>query len=78
MKRIPIKEAKDIASRYALNQVIIVAWDATNGLTHVVTYGKTVEECEQAAKGGNMVKKALGWPDELCHAAPRRAGGTGG
>lgn len=71
-KRIPITAAKKIAKDYDKNQVIIVTWDAKYGKTHVTTYGKSLKECEQAASGGNLVKKALGWPDELCHAKPSR------
>ena len=68
--RIPIKVAKDIAKKYDQQQVILVTWD--KGTTHVVTYGKTLTDCEQAAQGGNFVKKALGWPDELCQTKPAR------
>jgi hypothetical protein len=37
-----------------------------------VTYGKTLEDCDQAAQGGNKIKKTLGWPEELCSAEPSR------
>lgn len=69
---VPIDAAKRIADEFDKDQVIIVCWDKIHGKTHVTTYGKTIEECEQAAKGGNLVKKALGWPDSLCHAKPTR------
>ncbi|MFH1317769.1 MAG: hypothetical protein ABIH71_01975 [Candidatus Omnitrophota bacterium] len=72
VKRIPILVAKRISEQYNQAQVIIVTWDNVNNRTHVVTYGKTLKDCEQAAIGGNFVKKALGWPDELCHAKPAR------
>jgi len=71
-KRIPITEAKRLAATYGQTQVIIVTWDKLNNRQHVVTYGKSITDCEQAAIGGNFVKKALGWPDELCHAEPAR------
>jgi hypothetical protein len=74
-KRIPIKAAQEIAKKYKLDQVVIVAYerDAKKGtdMTHIVTYGKTKADCLQAAQGGNMVKKALGWPDSL-QALPSR------
>ncbi len=70
---IPIEAAKRIADEYDQNQVIIVTFDKQTGETHVVTYGRTIEECKQAAQGGNFVKKALGWPDSICHAVPERA-----
>lgn len=68
--RIPWARAKEIADRYGQEQVIIVTWDGEK--THVVTYGKTTEQSALAAKGGNFVKKALGWPDELCQDKPAR------
>ena len=71
-KRIPTTEAKRLAKLYAQNQVIIVTWDKIYNRQHVVTYGLSVADCEQAALGGNFVKKALGWPDEQCHAEPAR------
>jgi hypothetical protein len=68
--KVPIDDAKQIAAKHGLRQVIIVAWDGD--ATHVVTYGQSLEDCKQAAQGGNFVKKALGWPDDLCHATPER------
>jgi hypothetical protein len=72
-KGIPIEVAKKIAEEFDKDQVIIVTWDRAHGRTHVVTYGKTLEECNQAASGGNLVKRALGWPDDLCQAKPDRS-----
>lgn len=72
-KRIPIKRAADIAAQYAMDQVIIVTWDKANGCTHVVTYGVTLQDCKEAADGGNLVKRALGWPESECNAQPARA-----
>jgi hypothetical protein len=63
MKRIPIKVAKQIAKEHCMKQVIVVAWDGDK--THVVTYGMCAEDCDQAAQGGDFVKKALGWPNSL-------------
>jgi hypothetical protein len=69
--RIPITAAKAIADKFDQRQVIIVTWDGAT--THVVTYGRTVAECEQAARGGNKVKAALGWPPKECTAVPARS-----
>lgn len=72
-KRIPITAAKRIAEQYLQDQVILITFDKTTGLTHVVTYGKTKEDCDQAAQGGNKLKREfLKWPEELCNARPRR------
>jgi hypothetical protein len=68
--RIPIAAAKRIAKDHDLRQVILVAWDGK--LMHVVTYGKSVEDCDQAAEGGNRIKKGLGWPEMLCKEEPSR------
>jgi hypothetical protein len=71
-QRIPISEAKRISKLYGQTQVIIVTWDRLNNRQHVVTYGQSLKDCEQAALCGNFVKKALGWPKEQCHAEPAR------
>lgn len=61
--RIPIKAARAFAKEHGLQQVILVAWDGRQ--THVVTYGKTTVDCDQAAQGGDLIKSALGWPTSL-------------
>jgi hypothetical protein len=70
-KRIPIAAAKRIADEHGCSQVIVLAFD-TEGRTHVVTYGRTLKDCEQAAAGGNKMKQVMGWPEELCQAKPAR------
>jgi hypothetical protein len=61
--RLPIAAAKNVATKYSCRQVILMAWDGER--THCVTYGKTAEDCDQAAQGGNRIKAALGWPESL-------------
>ena len=68
-KRIPICAAKKFVKEQDLRHVIICAWDGK--LSHVVTYGRTVEDCVQAAEGGNRIKRLLGWPESL-QAEPAR------
>jgi len=68
--RIPTLAASNIAKAYGLRQVILVAWDGEK--VHVVTYGATTADCDQAALGGNFVKKALGWPESLRRGVPTR------
>lgn len=70
--RIPIARAKEIAERHDLDQVVLVAWSRRDGRTHVVTFGRSLEDCAQAAEGGNRVKRALGWPESICNAKPAR------
>ena len=71
-KRIPIKDAKEIGNNHGYSQVIVVAWDEETGTTSVCTWGKSLKDCEQAAEGGNFVKKALGWPNEMSKDKPAR------
>lgn len=71
-KRIPIKDAKELGKKLGYSQVIIVAWDEETNTTAVCTWGKSLKDCEQAAQGGNFVKKALGWPEEMCNDKPSR------
>ena len=71
-KRISIQSAKNIANDFGYTQVIVVAFDKGTGITSVCTYGKSQEDCVQAAEGGNFVKKALGWPESAINAKPSR------
>jgi hypothetical protein len=69
MSRIPIKALKEMAKAYGLDHIIVYA---TEGQTqHIATYGRTLEECSEAADFGNKMKDALGWPENL-HAQPSR------
>lgn len=77
-KRIPIKTAKEIGEKLDYDQVIITAWNKETGIYHITTWGKTIEDCSQAAEGGNFVKRALGWPEHLCNAKPSRLKTKGG
>src|SRR5882724_736385 len=67
-KRIPIEVARFACEAAECRQVILCAWDGK--LTHIVTYGKTVEDCAQAAQGGNYLKQKWGWPE--CNDQPSR------
>ena len=69
---IPIKEAKNLAKEYHLTHVIIYGFDQNNNVQHVVTYGKSLDQCDQAAKLGNMMKEGLGFPKSLCKDEPSR------
>lgn len=57
---IPVDEAQNIAERYVYDQVIIVAWNAETGRTHITTYGTLDEYKRMAAQGGDFVAKTLG------------------
>jgi len=69
---ISIEDAKELADKYQKSQVIIFTWDKFHETEHVVTYGNTAEDSVHAARGGNFIKKALGWPENLCKSIPKR------
>jgi hypothetical protein len=73
MKKIPIKKAKEVAKDLGYDQVLIFGWEKGENITHVATYGKTQEDCDQIAQGGNWFKeKVLKWPKSECCAEPNR------
>ena len=72
-ERIPITAAKKLAAEQDADVVIILAWNQRLNMSHVVTYGKTVAQCKHAADYGNKLKRAIGFPDALCHDVPARA-----
>ena len=71
-KRIPISAAKEISKKFDFPEVVIFAYDPVSGTQHVTTYGRNIEQCKDAARAGNYLKKTLGWADELCHSEPAR------
>jgi hypothetical protein len=56
---IPVLEARAIAEKYGKDQVLVFAWDRESGHMHVTTYGKTLEDKEMAAAGGDRVAAIL-------------------
>jgi len=72
MKEIPISTAKEISEKYGYPEVVIFAYDPVSKNQHITTYGETKDQCLDAAKAGNFLKKSLGWPEDMCHAKPRR------
>lgn len=68
--RLPIKAAKDVAKAYKRDQVIIVAWEAKRRLLNVVSYGRTLKDCEQAAARdiGEMARRVRCAPAKQCDA----------
>lgn len=63
MSRLPITAVKQLADEYGMSQVIVFGWDGE--LTHVATYGKSVEDCDVAARGANAIKRNWNWPEQL-------------
>jgi hypothetical protein len=69
--RIPVQVLKDIAKKYDLTHIVMLAYHPEAATNHVVTYGKSVEDCSEAADFGNTLKTSLGWPEAL-HQQPSR------
>lgn len=67
--KLPIKVLKEIAQNYGHDHVIYFATEGK--MQYIATYGRTIQECDQAAQFGDKLKDALGWPENL-HAAPSR------
>jgi len=57
---IPVDVAAKIAERFGKQVVLIVAYDATHGSTHIVTYGVSSEQKEVAALAGDLTAQQLG------------------
>ena len=74
MKRlnIPISMARTISKNSGFDEIVIFGYDPISEGQHVTTYGRTLVQCNDAAAAGNMIKKAMGWPEERCHAKPAR------
>jgi hypothetical protein len=72
LRNLPVTAAATIAGQYGMRQVIIIALNAQDDTTHVVTYGKSEKDCRLAAEAGNNLKRHMGWPEDLCSAVPER------
>lgn len=71
-KRIPIKAIKELANKYGYDQIVVVARHNESETESVATWGRSIEDCKNAAISGNNLKKQMGWPEILCHATPAR------
>jgi hypothetical protein len=58
-KIISIDEARTLANAHGMRQLIVISWDGD--LQYVTTYGQSLEDCDQAAMGGDKLKEVLGW-----------------
>jgi len=62
---IPFDELKKLSEKYGLSHVIMFAHDHSDSVDHIVTYGDSVKNADQAAEFGNRLKDAMGWPESL-------------
>ena len=59
-KRVPIAAARRLAKEYNLSRVMMLTM-GEDGTAHLVTYGKTKEQCRLSAQDGERLKKFMGW-----------------
>lgn len=59
-KPVTVETARTIAESFDKSIVIIAAYDSVHGMLHITTYGTDPTAKEAAAKGGEIVNKALG------------------
>src|SRR5437588_9363562 len=59
-KPIPVEAAKEISDKYEKSIVLIWSWDPVHELLHTTTYGKSIQEKNWAARGGEIAAEALG------------------
>lgn len=64
-KRIPISDLKALAKKHNLTHVVLYGYDSEASRLHLITYGKTIEQCGQAADAGNTLKKVLSLPESF-------------
>ena len=70
MKRVPVKAAKNLCEENGLRQVIVIGWDGEK--QHIVTYGMTKKECEEAAYASNILQEYFSWPEDYRHDVPKQ------
>ncbi len=69
MNQLPIKVAKDIAKKYDLDQVILIARNHNANIVKYITYGKTKADCGTAAVDGSKLRAVVeGSPTNLADA----------
>lgn len=64
MKKISISELKYLSRRYNLSHIILFCTE-NHETNHIVTYGRSVENSDQATDAGNRLKDILKWPKSL-------------
>ena len=69
MNSISIAAVKSIRESLGATHLVIYAVD-DDGRQHVATHGETERNASEAAKAGNRLKQAIGWPDDLCETSP--------
>ena len=68
---ISVEEAKALAEKFGLSHIVIYTHKKSAEESSITTYGKTTEQCAQAAGFGNNMKSLLDWPKSLHDQPPR-------
>ncbi|MDR1695602.1 MAG: hypothetical protein LBR69_03085 [Endomicrobium sp.] len=71
-KDIKIDAAQEVSEKSGYPIIVIYGYDPKDGMQHVTTFGKSKQDCLDACKCGNWLKKQLGWPPKMCNAKPKR------
>jgi len=72
-KPVTISVAKRISKECEKDVVVIIAFDRKYHQQCVATYGKSLQDCIEAAAFGNGIKRnVLKWPEKECNAKPAR------
>jgi len=58
-KRLPIAAARDVAQRYGLSRVLLIAVSDDCEVTYTVSYGKTKAGCRLAASDMDKLRAVL-------------------
>jgi hypothetical protein len=66
---ISISDAKAFRESIGATHLVVFAV-SEDGQQHVATHGETERHAREAAKAGDKLKSALGWPDDLCMSTP--------
>jgi hypothetical protein len=66
---ISISEAKAFRESIGATHLVVFAV-SEDGQQHVATHGETEQHAREAAKAGDKLKSALGWPDDICRSTP--------
>jgi hypothetical protein len=64
--KISIAQAKKWREEINATHLVVFAV-ACDGSQYVATHGKTERNAKEAAKAGNNLKAAFGWPEHLCN-----------
>jgi hypothetical protein len=67
--KISISKIKSIREELEATHIVIFTIDENNNY-QVATHGKTFLQAKEAAKAGNNLKTALGWPENICKSQP--------